>query len=599
MICGGEGMFREDFYRMLRDDFELWEFSVGEGKERLPLLVGFMEKEKEENIRILVRENRLKIAGAKEANELAPYLKTGFLELLDFMEEQQMRIGKCGEKEELLRFMGIRGDISFKDLKKAIGQRRRRVETYFEEERTKEELELQKENLDRAGRIVAGLWDETIKDDPYIALRTVYLDYQLQERTGEELLEKARSIYQRKYIIDEEKVRKLLTAERDADSLEELEAAVEQLRVAILKAEAKAFLYDAGFPMQNRDKRGKKKEDSRKKKKVKRKRRIEENYCLDGDFYEEAGDVCVEEDEPPEKLTGAEKEKSMSRRQDRTMNLIGYCMDQGIPFDELNAGKAAGASTDLDSAEFQEGAEQLFYSLRRNKRKRAFVPLYIDGKTGAGIYIMGRELIPQEAYDNWKQDYRERYEKGKLKFSKEELEKRIKTITKDRCCHYCYVNWGELSEVYWDQDLQGYYVDGKEQGREDWYRGLIMRIWLCTSIRGAVVCCKKGQDPENLEMDSYNAYRELNESLIEGVEKKYWNYFESADWEMDEDAEEAGNEEEIRKQVELERKASEMPSGKPGVSPKGKAFPGYSGKGSGREMRMPDRGHPREGGKKY
>ena len=465
-------MFKEDFYCELRKDFER---SERNGEE--PFLCSFLRKEKERDIRILIRTDRLKINDSQDTDSLVGNLRNFLEDMLYFMAKDLTRISKCKAKEKLFRLVDIEKDVreigGRSGLKKAIERKIEKTDTLFEK-MDENELERQKENLIKAGKLIIGLWDDAKREDPYIALREEYLDYRLGERTKEEVLEKTRSIdssYRKKYAAEEfeEKVGKIIRGKAEISNLEELEETVTQLSSAVLKAEAKAFLYDAGFPLQPRT--------------------TKKGTELSG---EEEIDRSIGEE------TDADRETKTARRQDRTMDLVSdYCDRHGISAKGKGMIHTESGSADIDSKEFRDTAEKLYHALRKDNRTTAYVPLCIDEKNGAGIYIIGSEFIPNTSY------------RGK-KWAHE---------AKGWSCLYCCLHGSDLDKINKEDEKDK--RDKKDKRDEvDEQLTIYLHVEICEDIEEAIRIFAGYRD-------EYGIYWDYNEKPVQDVDERFLPYFYS------------------------------------------------------------------------
>ena len=130
--------------------------------------------------------------------------------------------------------------------------------------------------------------------------------------------------------------------------------------------------------------------------------------------------------------------------------------------------------------------------MREDKRTKAYVPLYINEKNGAGLYIIGSEHIP-EAF------YRKREGKGT---------DRNKAINRRRySCHYCC--------LYVDYLLN----DGDDEDYKS--LTLILDGDICDDFEEAI----KTYIPYLTGGSGYEAYAEINEEPVEDLDKKFLPYF--------------------------------------------------------------------------
>ena len=124
-------MFKEDFYCELRTDFERSERNGDE-----PFLCAFLRREKERDIRILIRTDRLKVDDSQDTDSLVGNLRNFLEDMLYFMAKDLTRISKCKAKEELFRLVDIEKDVreigGRSGLKKAIERKIEKTDTLFE-----------------------------------------------------------------------------------------------------------------------------------------------------------------------------------------------------------------------------------------------------------------------------------------------------------------------------------------------------------------------------------------------------------------------------------------------------------------------------------
>ena len=450
-------MFKEDIYRGLRDDFEL---SLRSGEESF--LCKFMREEKERDIRILIREGMLDISGSKDSDILIQCLQKYLNGILDFMEQSSAYIRKCEEKKELFRLIGIGYLMDIKEdipAKKTIEQKRDEMTALFEG-KNENEIERQKEDLIKAGRMLIRLWDGAQRKDPYIALREEYLDHQLNERTEDEVLAKARSIYRKKYSVRGE-VKDILEAKAEMDSPEKLKEIVEQLSCAILITEAKAFLYDAGYPVLRKE-------------------------------------TKKEFDPDENERTSTDKEKKIARKHDVALDLISsYCDARGISVKGKEAAYTKSCFADMESEEFQDAAENLYYALKEEARTTAYVPLCINEKNGVGLYIIGSENIPEDFY------------RRKEKAEKNEKKAKWRRIC---ACHYCCLYGYELLKV----------EDRDDPDRTAEELTIVLSGSICDDFKEAIKTYKIYCSPEG---DGFGAYIDKNGEPVKGMDEKFLPYF--------------------------------------------------------------------------
>lgn len=337
-------MFSKDFYRKLRDDFDRGESVGGE-----PVLIGFLREEKERDIRIMGRQTCLRLTRAEDPDTLRECLT----EVLNIIEQKPAIFKGRPEMEGRVRILlGLENGAP---LKKAIEKKKEEIDG-FSVKQDMDGLNSQKGFFIEAGKLLAALTgrENARRENPYISLRREYLDNKLGDRTRDDVLKKCRSIYTTKYRVADKKIRDVLRGKAEPADDDMLEEAVEMLSESILREEARAFLYDAGFPLPDRE-------------------------------------IPDSEERDPTRRgkSGSEKEKSIARKKDRVMNLIDYCSVRGL-FDEKDT--RTGGNADIHSAEFMQATDRLWRAMRKEEDyTAALVPLYIDAGSGAGICIIGRE----------------------------------------------------------------------------------------------------------------------------------------------------------------------------------------------------------------
>ena len=227
---------------------------------------------------------------------------------------------------------------------------------------------------------------ESRRKDPYIALQETYLDYRLGKLEEQAVLEKAREVFgaNRKY-----RVRKWCKEIlKSGCSVSEaglqgvgVELIAEELSEAILVAQAKAFLYDAGYPYDTR------KDDET---------------------------VTV---------------KNTGRRKDQVMDLVDlYFEKRGSTTMDKGIALSGGQKADYRSSEFKEQCLSVYDVLQEEGRDDVCLPLYIDVNTGAGIYIVGKKRFHNDFLIDSGRKWLEEGKEGWEKF----------------ICHFCCLYWGDI-----------------------------------------------------------------------------------------------------------------------------------------------------------
>ena len=189
------------------------------------------------------------------------------------------------------------------------------------------------------------------KNSPYTELEQIFQECMYGDKDRKYFFEMAERICKnRKNSIAKDVkdlVKKIVAEEVCADGLSENEMKLlkDALQTGILIAQAKAFLYDAGYPVENK------------------KNTDKDKLVVNG----------------------------IKRRQDVILELAErYLIKKG------NNAFANGSAAELGSKQFKEQSLKLFDSIQREKCNKIFLPLYIDRNTGAGIYILGVKCLSED-----------------------------------------------------------------------------------------------------------------------------------------------------------------------------------------------------------
>ena len=352
-------MFKDKMYRELREGLELYERArqdeTRDPREKIQkeaILCEFLRNEKERDIRLAIKRYRVALKEIEKKGSAREYKREleGYKRAVLNYLEQNLKIAK---------------------------------EFQFEEETFHELAEID----DVATRILE-LRKETGRKDPYIALQESYLDYQLGVLEEQTVYENAKEIFgaNRKYRVRKEYKEMLKgsgTVSKGCLQGLNIGLLVDELSVAILVAQAKALLYDAGYPYDT----GKNDEE-----------RIIKN----------AG-----------------------RRRDQVMDLVDlYFERRGCTAMDGDTALLNGSGSDYRSTEFKKHCLAVYDSLQEDGREDICLPLYIDRNTGAGIYIIGRKCF-DEAF---------------LRDSKRSWQKAGKEGWEELTYHFCCLYWGEIRQ---------------------------------------------------------------------------------------------------------------------------------------------------------
>ena len=413
-------MFKDEMYQELRDGLERYERArldetrkPGEKIQKESILCEFLRNEKDGDIRLVIRRHRLALKEAEETGSASKYKREleGYREaVLEHLERNPKLMAE---------FKGQSIDC------RELAQ------------------------MDELATMLAAR-KESRRKDPYIALQETYLDYRLGKLEEQAVLEKVREVFgaNRKY-----RVRKWCKEIlKSGCSVSEaglqgvgVELIAEELSEAILVAQAKAFLYDAGYPYDTR------KDDET---------------------------VTV---------------KNTGRRKDQVMDLVDlYFEKRGSTTMDKGIALSGGQKADYRSSEFKEQCLSVYDVLQEEGRDDVCLPLYIDVNTGAGIYIVGREL----------------FDEGLLRDSKRRWQKKGKEGWEKLICHFCCLYWGEIRQ---DELVD---VDA----------GFPVTI-LVDQAHGNDIEAVIEEYQVGLEQN-FGTFREINNEFPEGLDKRYRMFFE-------------------------------------------------------------------------
>ena len=180
-------------------------------------------------------------------------------------------------------------------------------------------------------------------------------------------------------------VKKVVSGENSVDNFseKEMELLKDTLQIGILIAQAKAFLYDAGYPVEN-----------------KKSKSLENNEDISKPIRNVA-----------------------KRRQDSILDLVDLYL--------IRKGEDAfvkSSAPDFQSKEFKKQSLELFNTIQNGKCDKIFMPLYIDRNTGAGIYIAGVNRLGQTTIVESSREWNRMGRKDWNRFK----------------CHFTYVYWDEI-----------------------------------------------------------------------------------------------------------------------------------------------------------
>lgn len=352
-------MFKDKMYRELRDGLELYE-RARQDETRNPrekiqkesILCEFLRNEKDGDIRLVIRRHRLALKEAEETGSASEY-------------KRELEWYREAVREHLESNPKIMAEFKYQSIACCdLAQ------------------------IDELATTVLAIRKESGRKDPYIALQETYLDYRLGELEEQAVLEKARDVFgaNRKYRV-RNRYKEILKSGGSVSEagLQEvdIELIAEELSEAILVAQAKAFLYDAGYP------------------------------------YDTGNDdetVAV---------------KNTGRRKDQVMDLVDlYFEKRGSAAMDKGIALSGGQNVDYRSSEFKKQCLSVYDVLQEEGRDDVCLPLYIDVNTGAGIYIIGRERFDEEF----------------LRDSKRRWQKKGKDGWEKLICHFCCLYWGEIRQ---------------------------------------------------------------------------------------------------------------------------------------------------------
>ncbi|MBE5866607.1 MAG: hypothetical protein E7292_10440 [Lachnospiraceae bacterium] len=348
-------MFKDKMYRELREGLELYERArqdeTGNPREKIQkeaILCEFLRKEKDGDIRLVIRKHRVALAESKETGSVNEYKREveGYGRAVAEYLEQNPKIADAIE---------CRGAVFYE--------------------------------LDGIEEVAAKILDirkDLGRKDPYISLQEIYLDYRLGVADEQMVLEKAREVYgaNRKYRLRKgyKEVLKGSIVSKEGVQGKDVDLIVEELSAAILVAQAKAFLYDAGYP-------------------------------YDTGKNEQAVTV-----------------QNTGRRRHQVMDLVDlYFEKRGTSVMEEGVSGLAGQGLDYCSPEFKKQCLAVYDILQEEGREDVCLPLYIDVNTGAGIYIIGRAFFAEDFLADERKKWR------KVGKEWEEL-----------TCYFCCLYWGEI-----------------------------------------------------------------------------------------------------------------------------------------------------------
>ena len=352
-------MFKDKMYQELRDDLEICERHRLDEKRDIreeiateSILCSFLRKEKETDIRLVLKRHRLAIKEAKKQEnkkeyerEIDKYCKDVF----EYLEQNSKQF-----KQEF--------DWYCKDI---LGE----IETHqrFDE-------------IDKLAEKILEVRKDTSRKDSYVALQEAYLDYQLGKIDNQDMLKKAREVFtsNRKYQVTRECKEVLKDSHGMLDVRNGLDIAmiVKELLMAVLVAQAKAFLYDAGYPS-----------------------------------FDKRKDKTIETDVDNNDTTMASV-KNKGRRQDQVIDLVElYLRKKGrnVFREETDL---QSQTSDYRSEEFKKRCLFIYDTIQEEGRDDVCIPMYINQNTGAGIYIIGKKWFDNTFLRNSKKMWEKSGNKG-------------------------------------------------------------------------------------------------------------------------------------------------------------------------------------------
>lgn len=328
-------MFKDKMYRDLRDGLEIYERmrrdttkNPREKIQNTSILCEFLRMEKEGDVRLAIRRCRLALIEAEKTGDASEY------------------------QYEIERY------------KKTVREYLEQNPKLAEELAYRREDFREKEQIDALATKILMIRKDVGRKDPFITLQLAYLDYRLGVLDKQATMQKAREVFcaNRKYRVRNVYKEILKSNESISEgglqglSIEQL---VEELADAILVAQAKAFLYDAG-------------------------------YSYDA--------VTL---------------KNTGRRRDQVMDLVDLYFEKNGNRSMALSGTLSGVQKeDYRSDAFKKRCLFVHAALQKENRDDVCLPLYIDENTGAGIYILGKQRLGQEILIQSRKEWIERGKEG-------------------------------------------------------------------------------------------------------------------------------------------------------------------------------------------
>ncbi len=423
-------MFKEQMYRDLREDLELYERWRRSEKKDIPnpqakeaILCRFLRQEKEADMGLVIRRHRLALANTEQKEDPEEYYQRADLyrtRVVEYLKRNPKILKTPDEKYSFEVLAGKTGT--------AI-----------------EEIVLLTEKLAQS---ILLFCEGKGRKNAYVAVREVYLDYQIGQCSLQQVLDRLREVYNRQYVVCEE-YKKVLKSKRSVSEGGlrgiRVDMLVEELLTAILVMQAKAVLYDAGFPYEHKER------------------------TKDGIVQESAEQIDY---------------KDNGRRRDSALDLVSlYVEAKGNSFykEGMSAGNRQTAGSFDD--DFKLHCMKTFQILQNEKRDKVCLPLYVENKTGSGIYIVGKKLLDA------------------IELKKAE---RKKSDWKQLYCHFCYL----------------YNLEIKEEGEYSGFSVLISTEYICGDDIDSVI-----REFQDARMEKYGAFQEQNGAFPEGLDEKYKLFF--------------------------------------------------------------------------
>ena len=309
------------------------------------------------------------------------------------------------------------------------------------------------------------------KNSPYTELEQIFQECMYGDKDRKYFFEMAERICKnRKNSIAKDVkdlVKKIVAEEVCADGLSENEMKLlkDALQTGILIAQAKAFLYDAGYPVENK------------------KNTDKDKLVVNG----------------------------IKRRQDVILELAErYLIKKG------NNAFANGSAAELGSKQFKEQSLKLFDSIQREKCNKIFLPLYIDRNTGAGIYILGVKCLSEDVLVEGGRRCVEAERRCVEAARKCAEAKRKCAEAKRKCAEAKRKNWNKFNchftYIRWEEIIIGGYMKNS----------ISLYVQACgNDLDEAIDFFEYEQE------QSYEVFSDVNEELIDGVEDKYRVYFDN------------------------------------------------------------------------